>query len=345
MCRAAIAAVLVPCDARGKRRISIDNREGPFLWNSLAWVSHKDFMPVWSGVPGAAARARTLLTLLWTHAGSNIMGGGIGNDNETNSSGSIGGDSNTCGGPNSVRRSQRKSVTTVFREFLALHSDDIPFVRQSYSWDCGLACVEMALRARGLTVTVGELRRLCDTDSVWSIDLSYLLRRFGVDLTYYTITTGVREEYQQQEFYRKQLLEDTKRVTALFEGAEREGIHVIDKAVDVSDIVRAISVEHRIVIVLVDKRLMRCRLCSSELLSKSADSRFTSFGSRYSSSFLGHYVVLYAYDVKNDLFLMKDPAASRKTCAISSVALDEARKAFGTDQDIIYVGEICMKQS
>lgn len=36
------------------------------------------------------------------------------------------------------------------REFIQLHRATVPYIGQSYSWDCGLACTEMALRARGV---------------------------------------------------------------------------------------------------------------------------------------------------------------------------------------------------
>ncbi|CDF40806.1 unnamed protein product [Chondrus crispus] len=35
------------------------------------------------------------------------------------------------------------------KDFIHTHQGTVPHVPQSYSWDCGLACVEMALRARG----------------------------------------------------------------------------------------------------------------------------------------------------------------------------------------------------
>lgn len=36
-----------------------------------------------------------------------------------------------------------------FLDFFAKHADDVPHVAQSKVWDCGIACTEMVLRARG----------------------------------------------------------------------------------------------------------------------------------------------------------------------------------------------------
>lgn len=34
--------------------------------------------------------------------------------------------------------------------FIEQHKHDVRYISQSYAWDCGLACTEMALKARGL---------------------------------------------------------------------------------------------------------------------------------------------------------------------------------------------------
>jgi hypothetical protein len=226
--------------------------------------------------------------------------------------------------------------------FVMRHKNDVPYVRQSFAWDCGLACAEMALRARGVSVTVSDLRKLCETNSIWSIDISYLLHRFGVQLTFFTVTRGVRVEYRKQEFYRKQLPEDTKRVTALFESAERRGVHVIEQSVDLGDIVQAVVNDKKIVLVLLDKRMLSCALCDGGRSNSMHAQQQEYFGgnSRVASGFLGHYVLLYAYDAKVDKFLMKDPASMCDACVISADVLESARKAFGTDQDIIYIGGV-----
>lgn len=334
------AAVLMPLETNFQYSQAAAIQASAVLSSRRLCAAQLDCVPLCLGFASSTVRVRSLVSMFWTQAGSGLMGGGMSASSDASSGGSGNKSNSGCERSNSVRRSQRRIVLNAFRDFLSLHGDDIPYVRQSYSWDCGLACVEMALRARGIAVSNGELRGVCDTDSVWSIDISYLLRRYSVDFTYYTITAGVREEYQQQEFYRKQLAQDRKRVIMLFARARGNGVKVVEHEVEISDIAHAISVCNKIVIVLVDKRLMRCRLCCAHPSSQSMDAHPGSRGARYSSNFLGHYVVLYAYDAKNRIFLMKDPAASRRTCAISSEALEEARKAFGTDQDIIYIGDV-----
>lgn len=135
-------------------------------------------------------------------------------------------------------------------------------------------------------------------------------------------------------------MEDTKRVNHLFANAEQNGVHVMQKQVSCDDIRNAIHKENKLVLVLIDKQLLRCSLCErSTTCSKSLHS------TRSSSGFLGHYILVYAYHPGTDKFLMKDPAAARETCVISATVLEQSRMAFGTDQDILFIGEVDQESS
>eukprot|EP00171_Calliarthron_tuberculosum_P018999 IDg18999t1 len=119
-------------------------------------------------------------------------------------------------------------ATGSFERFLAQHSDDVPHVIQSKAWDCGVACVQMAMHAQGMKNVDGEkLREKIDTESVWSIDLAYLLASYGLKATFYTTNAGVRPEYGEQEFYRRHLTHDTVRVNRLFANASESNVPVI----------------------------------------------------------------------------------------------------------------------
>lgn len=181
---------------------------------------------------------------------------------------------------------------------------------------------------------------MCATDSVWSIDIAYLLRCYHINATFFTVTKGVRPEYRKQEFYKKQLPEDTKRVNELFRNAERDGVPVVQRPILLSEICNAIQHDNMLVLILMDKKFLKCSICDrSGLLSRGL------FSTRSSSGFLGHYVLLYAYNPVTDKFLMKDPAALRETCVISADVLQEARLAFGTDQDVLFIGDVEQQDS
>ena len=53
--------------------------------------------------------------------------------------------------------------------------------------------------------------------------------------------------------------------------------------------------------------------------------------------YLGHYVVLCGFDPATSTFTLRDPAAGPKDATLSAPALDAARWAWGTDEDLLLV--------
>ncbi|KAM7051448.1 protein GUCD1 isoform 1-T1 [Molossus nigricans] len=99
----------------------------------------------------------------------------------------------------------------------------VPIVQQLYHWDCGLACSRMVLRYLG-QLDDGEfenaLQELRLTRSIWTIDLAYLMRHFGVRHRFCTQTLGVDKGYKNQSFYRKHFDTEETRVNQLFAQAK-----------------------------------------------------------------------------------------------------------------------------
>nr|GMC63916.1 protein GUCD1 isoform X1 [Ipomoea batatas]GMC94116.1 protein GUCD1 isoform X1 [Ipomoea batatas] len=56
-----------------------------------------------------------------------------------------------------------------------------------------------------------------------------------------------------------------------------------------------------------------------------------------SPGYTGHYVVICGYDAAMDEFEIRDPASSRKHEKVTSRRLAEARKSFGTDEDLLLI--------
>ena len=132
----------------------------------------------------------------------------------------------------------------------------VPHVKQTYNWDCGLACVLMVVRALGASAhhcDLRTLRQLCRTTSIWTVDLAYLLRRFGADVTFTTVTMGANPAYESESFYRDNLREDCERVDALFEGARANGISIERKSLSLDAIKAYAGGGEYLVILLVDK--------------------------------------------------------------------------------------------
>nr|XP_025123049.1 protein GUCD1 isoform X4 [Bubalus bubalis] len=99
----------------------------------------------------------------------------------------------------------------------------VPIIQQLYHWDCGLACSRMVLRYLGQLDDAEFERALQElrlTRSIWTIDLAYLMRRFGVRHRFCTQTLGVDKGYRNQSFYRKHFDTEETRVNQLFAQAK-----------------------------------------------------------------------------------------------------------------------------
>ena len=77
----------------------------------------------------------------------------------------------------------------------------IPHVLQSHNWDCGLACVEMAMRALGVAphdCSLRTLRTRVPSTSVWTVDLVHIICSFGIKFRFLTTTIGVNPAYKDE---------------------------------------------------------------------------------------------------------------------------------------------------
>ncbi|XP_052198199.1 guanylyl cyclase 1 isoform X2 [Diospyros lotus] len=181
---------------------------------------------------------------------------------------------------------------------------EVPLISQQHSWDCGLACVLMVLRTLGiLNCNMQDLEELCCTTSIWTVDLAYLLQKFSVSFSYFTVTLGANPNFSVETFYKC-------------------------KSISKEEISLLILSGKYVAIALVDQYKL-----SRSWLEEVCVSGFNSGNSGYS----GHYVVICGYDAMTDEFEIRDPASSREHEKITSNRLEEARKSFGTDEDLLLV--------
>ncbi|KAK6145421.1 hypothetical protein DH2020_022241 [Rehmannia glutinosa] len=212
---------------------------------------------------------------------------------------------------------------------LSSHFFEVPHINQQHTWDCGLACVLMVLRALGVyECNLQELVELCCTTSIWTVDLAYLLQKFSVSFTYCTVTLGANPDFSVETFYKDQLPNDLVRVNMLFREAREAGIDIECRSVSATEISEFILSGKYVAIALVDQyKLSHSRLedvCVSDFYSGSP-------------GYTGHYVVICGYDAVTNEFEIRDPASSREHERVSSWCLEQAHKSFGTDEDLLLI--------
>ena len=163
-----------------------------------------------------------------------------------------------------------------------------------------------------------------------------------------------------QVFYNKILHRDSDRVQDRFDNAQQNGIYVEEKSVTMNELVQHISdlgihVHHfsihstnktklfslGTIIVLTNANLLSCETCSYfKFTGKSDNSIMTScflVRNSGSSAYQGHYVLAIGYDLPKKKVYYRNPSLRDRVCCMSFERFDEARNAYGTDKDLIFV--------
>lgn len=224
--------------------------------------------------------------------------------------------------------------------------------QQRFNWDCGLACILMALDAadelEAKDRISSDLEKVCQNEgfghSTWTIDLAYLLKNFAPQLkfSYTTITIGVDQSYMNQEFYNKILNRDSQRVQDRFDTAQTNGIEITEKSVTIQDIVQHIS-DSGTCIVLTNANLLSCQDCNYFSLSGCENSTRTNcFLLRHcgGNAYQGHYVLAVGFDIPKKKLYYRNPSLRDRVCVMSFDHFDEARNSYGTDEDVIFVNAV-----
>ena len=228
--------------------------------------------------------------------------------------------------------------------------------KQRESWDCGLACAQMVLGVLGDTnPSARVLAQRVGGSSVWSIDLAYVLREYGVELQYCTTALTVDEsEYSTSAFYAPSLATDAQRVNRLLRAAAAENVDVVERTLSAADLWNLMSEEETLVIALVDARILHKPVCkaiggarqpSVETTSASKRSpRHANGGKRTvqgaaeeEEAFAGHYVLLLGLDDARGGYVINDPARDDERTFVHADALEAARHAKGTDEDLLLI--------
>ncbi|KAI9339655.1 Guanylylate cyclase-domain-containing protein [Obelidium mucronatum] len=155
------------------------------------------------------------------------------------------------------------------RRLILSLASSVPHITQPSQWDCGLTCVSMVLKSLKLYSQSDPVdlrlfvhRDAVENGSVWTIDLAYLFRAFGVsDFTYYTSHIGVNFHYAQKSYYRSAFPTDSRRIHSLFADAHDSGVRVVPLLLPLDDIKRFLSSGRYAVLMLVNLNAINCRVC------------------------------------------------------------------------------------
>eukprot|EP01026_Neomeris_dumetosa_P032492 TRINITY_DN25800_c0_g1_i5.p2 TRINITY_DN25800_c0_g1~~TRINITY_DN25800_c0_g1_i5.p2 ORF type:complete len:268 (-),score=34.21 TRINITY_DN25800_c0_g1_i5:187-990(-) len=225
-------------------------------------------------------------------------------------------------------KSQRKKDDSKCKLYL-----DVPHVKQISSWDCGVACCLMVLKKLNLDNGIGivGLQNMFQTRSIWTIDMAHVLHQYGVNVAFYTVTIGANPEFAKEKYYMSHMSEDAARVERLFQLAASTGIPIIKKSLNMKEIIEFIASKQYLIILLVDLRKISTWLGAADACFMSSCCMANGMG------YQGHYIILCGYDQQRSQFLLMDPGGRNGIQRQSKEAIEEARKSYGTDEDLLLI--------
>ena len=121
----------------------------------------------------------------------------------------------------------------------------------------------MVLAGMGFPLQPQDLTPI-DCDSVWTIDLCYILKNYCQDFTMYTTYIGVNWEHSNSTFYAKEYRQDMKRVHDLFAKAKANFIRIVTTRLSMLDICRFMLSNRYAIIALVNGNILSCHLCTEK---------------------------------------------------------------------------------
>jgi len=217
---------------------------------------------------------------------------------------------------------------------------DLEHYQQLSNWDCGISCVLMVLPRPSRNFLIKNFNQVVDEEqfeeSTWTIDLAYLLNRFGIKFSYCTTTIGIDPGYSKENFYDKVLSKDTERVNQKFNLASHRGITVEKCSVTINQILD--NLRKGPIIILTNAHQLVCTSCTNSI--SSTYSAISSCLRICSPAYQGHYVTLVGHNRDKSEVYYRNPSHKDKVCRMPVGRLEECRTAYGTDEDIIFIYSI-----
>ena len=182
--------------------------------------------------------------------------------------------------------------------------------------------------------------------SIWTVDLAHLLKSFGLDVCFFTITLGPNPAYANERFYMAHMREDEVRVARLFGEAPGAGISIQQRSLSSQDLQAMLLTGDYLVIALVDKSKLDPWLvaAAADAAAAAADTAARAAAAAAAPAlcggelgYVGHYVLVIGVDPARGEFIIRDPARLAPEHRVSAGAFDTARRTFGTDEDLLLV--------
>jgi len=194
----------------------------------------------------------------------------------------------------------------------------VPFYKQTSSMNCGVLALRMVLSYYGKDLGIKLLDKLIETKEgkgIYTVQLATTAASLG----YYTELFSTHDTFNadnlKHEFYNTFGHLNFEDLDHWFQRSKRVGVNHIRKTLSIKKLLKYLM-EDSIPIVLVDWNVIR---------------------KRQKDGYFGHYIPVVGYDDKNIYIHNPSLNDAQEFMPIPRSTFDKARKADGTDGDVIVV--------
>jgi hypothetical protein len=194
----------------------------------------------------------------------------------------------------------------------------IPFFRQTSKLNCGVAALRMVLayfgkcyEAKVLEARIG----IKEGKGISTIQIEIAAASLGYRADFYSKHILFRKENMKHEFYQKYRDIDLEKSKKLLEDAKSAGVNIQEKALSLKEILESVT-KDSVPIVLIDRNVVKARR---------------------ENGYQGHFVPIVGFDEKNVYIHNSELDDSQEFVLVQKRTFDEARKAEGTDEDVVII--------
>ncbi len=195
---------------------------------------------------------------------------------------------------------------------------NIPFFKQTTSLNCGPVALKMVLGYFGKEYETEVLERsvgIEDGKGVSTIQIALAAALLGYKTELYSRHILFNEENKDLEYYKRYGSMNLERSRELVEKARKAGVKIEEKTFDLEELLSMLN-ENSVAIVLIDWNIVM---------------------NRKEEGYQGHFVPIVGYDDKKVYVHNHGLTDTKEFMQTKREIFDEARKAKGTDEDIMIV--------
>lgn len=196
---------------------------------------------------------------------------------------------------------------------------DVPFYKQKENVDCGPVALKMVLSYFGKNYDIENLKEktgIKKGKGISTIQIATAAALLGHKTDFYSKSLFMDEENFKMDFYKKyaedNLLEQSKQ---LIEEAKKAGVKIEEKKLTLKEILTRVN-ENEIPIILLDWNVVK---------------------ENREKGYQGHFVPIVGYDEENIYVHNQGLNNPTEFLKIKKEIFEEARKAKGTDEDIVII--------